>query len=210
MARCGRAVSLGVTAMKSIFLLVSATVVWVANASPAIADLIGTTVSGVMNVGGGSFFNFFDPALGFVPAGFGNSAPNGPNNVIIGAGTEFGFDDTANRDTFDFTGTQVTFTDVSVDGSLPIVFSFTDTAFGGATISLQSSKFPVAISQTLVGNVLTLSTPDFRGTGGTFVATFNITTPPAVPGPIVGTGLPGLILACGILLALARHRHKSA
>jgi hypothetical protein len=44
-------------------------------------------------------------------------------------------------------------------------------------------------------------------TGPTFNAAF-VLNGEAVPGPIVGAGLPGLIFACGVLLALARRRRQ--
>jgi hypothetical protein len=55
--------------------------------------------------------------------------------------------------------------------------------------------------------------PDWERVGtdvthqGPFNASFSLTGV-AVPGPIVGAGLPGLILACGVLLALARRRRQ--
>jgi hypothetical protein len=42
---------------------------------------------------------------------------------------------------------------------------------------------------------------------GPFNATF-VLNGVTVPGPIVGAGLPGVILACGVLLALARRRRQ--
>ena len=48
-----------------------------------------------------------------------------------------------------------------------------------------------------------------NGVQGIAGASIEISLPPAaVPGPVVGAGLPGLVMACGGLLALARRRRR--
>lgn len=147
---------------RSTFLaLLPVALVLFAAATPTKADLIGSSVSGQMQVSGGTV-NFFDPANGFVPAGFGNSSS--PDNVVIGAETEFGYMDGANTDTADFTGTSLTLQDVSVlGGSVPVTFIFTDTAFLGATITQGTDSFPSLVTADLTGDVLTLTMPSEAG-----------------------------------------------
>ena len=64
-----------------------------------------------------------------------------------------------------------------------------------------------------------ISSPNLGAGPYSFTAEFSITAPTAgqtnnttdiVPGPIVGAGLPGLIVGCGFLIVLARHRRSKA
>ena len=168
-------------------LIVSLAVMSVASAN---AQLLGAGIFGNMMVGGNSTPNYFDPANGFVPAGYLNTA--GPSVTIANPAKEFGYDDGLNLDEADFTANTLTLRDISQGGSIPVKYQFSCNAFIGLTCTQISSTFP-SITKTLVGNLLTIDAPTI-GAAGTYTAVFQFT---AVPEPAsiaaVGLGLAFLI-----------------
>jgi PEP-CTERM motif len=173
-----------------------------AMALPAKADLIGTSVTGSLQFITPGTPNYFNPANGFVPAGYLNAA--GPTVAISSTGTEFGFADLINTDTVNFTGSTLTVTDKVLFGAANWIMTFTDTAFTGLNLVQNSDTFiPGGVTGVLSGDTITL---DWAGTlgSGLMTTTFSLTPrTTATPEPssflMLGVGLLGL-------LALGRSR----
>ena len=164
------------------------------SAASSRADLLGSKVNGSLTFGGFGTTNFFDPANGFVPAGYGNSTS--PNNVVIGSGIEFGFNDSVNRDIANFSGTGLLVRDVCLAGGTcggnnTFVMTFTDLAFTSATLLTNS----LGITYSFSGDTLTINYPGNFVDSGNATATFLIGTTAPTPEPgtmaLVATGILG-------------------
>jgi hypothetical protein len=188
---------------KSVALLAS--LLLLASLSARAVVLVGTQVTGTFNVPGG--LDYFDPANGLV-GNFGGSLNQAGTTVAISStAIEFGLQDSFNRDSADFTGTQLIVSDDQVPGrgSATWIMTFTDTAFSGLTLSKVSDNFvDGGVTGVLNGDVITVTWPgELTGIAGNQSATFNL-----VPIPEPGTlGLLGLGLLS--LAGLKRFKRRA-
>ena len=148
---------------------------------------------------------------------------NGPPNTISWAQTG-----AADFQLFKFNATGVVVGDISVvqtfagqtlqantgtfngDGTGPFSFGISCTTCGNGALGISSNlDFTIAnatIADVTAGNPLNIFVADVFSsqTGNTGPVDVS------VPGPLAGAGLPGLVMACGGLIAFARRRRKLA
>ncbi len=126
------------------------------------ADLTGSQVTGTLTFSGGSI-NYFNPANGFVPVGFSNTA--GPTVTVANPAVEFGFADGANRDTADFSSSSLLITDIgsSTAGSGAFRMTFMDLSFGSFSGVILTANTFGNLTFSLVGNLLTIDAPGVAG-----------------------------------------------
>lgn len=168
------------------------------------AQLNGRQVNGTINFGAGSL-NYYDPANGFVPAGFGNTSGQ---PVTIGGGIEFGFQDGANRDTADFTDTQLILGDEVFSAASSWTQTFT--LFGGdpfSSLSLVSDSFVPGLTYSLNAGTIEIN---WNGTSAPndFRAVFDVGAGAgAVPEPATWALMIG---GFGLVAGAMRRRRRTS
>jgi hypothetical protein len=188
-------------------------------------NLLGTNGVGITLTGNGTLANVNVPVAFGDGAVFQSGATNtlgnytlGPVNFNAGPNVNELYAAAANSESFAFTDTALD----SLTGTInwtAIQDNTTNPKFFGRLVVATSSgsaaftaAFPVGgnnaidFTASALGGGLTLD----QLVAGSLSRTVGVSSGEIVPGPIVGAGLPGLVAACGGLIAFARRRRRRA
>ena len=167
--------------------------------------LVGTSVTGSLFFSGLPS-NYYDPANGYVPSGYLNTA--GITVTIAAPAVEFGFMDAHNTDLANFSASQFTIEDVldSTAGGAdtPWTMTFDDPAFATMSFAKASDSFPHGgLTLTRIGTTkISLSWAGGPVTANDdYTSTFVVVTP--IPEPATWTMLLG---GLGVAVAIQRLR----
>jgi len=171
--------------------------------SAAQATVIGpTTIQGAIYFAGGTT-NYYDPANGFVPGGYGNSS-----GLPITVPGTFGFEDGANLDTAAFTTTSLSIEDVTNSSASNWTQTFTASTPGFFSGLVETSDSFDPISYSLTGNTLTVQWGG-TDTAGTGVADFSFGAS-ATPLPSTWTMLIAGFVGLGFLAYRGSKKNATA
>ena len=178
------------------------------------SQLLGASVSGNLEILAAPAANFFERTYGYSLSSSTAYQTNSTTVTIADPAVEFGFQESNNVASLDFTDTQLIFNEVTTAPNIPVHafrITFTSSAFNGLALTkLQDNFYSGGLTATLTNDTLVITNPGSEGIAqGEYGAVFQFAPiPTPEPGTIV-MAVSALPIGLGVWMQRRRRAGKN-